>query len=62
LPVARSERPDHRRIQEDTEMVVYRITGAARWPVEVYRRHGGRLVFVGAAASLDVARKRWGPK
>lgn len=43
-------------------MVVYRITGAARWPVEVYRRHGGRLVFVGAAASLDVARKRWGPK
>ncbi|MDE2761560.1 MAG: hypothetical protein OXK74_02080 [Gemmatimonadota bacterium] len=43
-------------------MVLYQITNAARWPVEVYRRHCGRWVFVGAAASLDVARKRWGPK
>jgi len=48
--------------EEDTDMVLYQITNAARWPVEVYRRHCGRWVFVGAAASLDVARKRWGPK
>lgn len=42
--------------------MVYHVTDCARWPVHAYRWSRGRWVFVGAAASIDVARRRWGPK